>query len=73
MAAPAAVAQSANGSAAARCPGHLRLTTTGFALDSPNAFYAGSSIAGDNTTTANAFGYFGPANLTAYGYCQRLR
>jgi hypothetical protein len=55
------------------CPGSLRLTTTGFALDSRNAFYAGNSINGGDTTTANAFGYFGPANLTAYGYCQRAR
>ncbi len=55
------------------CPGGLRLTTTGFALDSRNAFYAGNSLNDDGTTTANAFGYFGPANLTAYGYCQRTR
>ena len=55
------------------CPGKLRLTTTGFALDSRNAFYAGNSINGGDTTTATAFGYFGPANLTAYGYCQRTK
>jgi hypothetical protein len=55
------------------CPGNLRLTTTGFALDSRNGFYAGNSLNSDGTTTANAFGYFGPANLTAYGYCQRAR
>jgi hypothetical protein len=55
------------------CPGNLRLTTTGFALDSRNAFYAGNSINGGDTTTASAFGYFGDANLTAYGYCQRAR
>jgi hypothetical protein len=52
------------------CPEGL-LTTTGFSLDSRNAFYAGNSLNDDGTTTANAFGYFGPANLTAYGYCQR--
>jgi hypothetical protein len=55
------------------CPGNLRLTTTGFALDSRNAFYAGNSINGGDTTTASAFGYFGDANLTAYGYCQRAK
>ena len=55
------------------CPGNLRLTTTGFALDSRNAFYAGNSINRGDTTTASAFGYFGPANLTAYGYCQRAK
>jgi hypothetical protein len=72
--APVPVAQGANASATTpKCPGSLRLTTTGFALDSRNAFYAGSSINSDETTTANAFGYFGPANLTAYGYCQRVK
>jgi hypothetical protein len=55
------------------CPGSLRLTTTGFALDSRNAFYAGNSLNNDDTTTANAFGYQGAANLTAYGYCQRAK
>jgi hypothetical protein len=55
------------------CPEGLRLTTTGFALDSRNAFYAGNSLNDDGTTTANAFGYFGAANLTAYGYCQRAK
>ena len=69
-----AVPAGANASAATpTCSGNLRLTTTGFALDSSNAFYAGNSLNGDGTTTANAFGYFGPANLTAYGYCQRTR
>jgi hypothetical protein len=72
--APTPVAQGANGSTTTpKCPGGLRLTTTGFALDSRDAFYAGSSIDANNTTTANAFGYFGPANLTAYGYCQRAK
>jgi hypothetical protein len=71
---PVPVAQGANASATTpNCPGNLRLTTTGFALDSRNAFYGGNSINGDNTTTANAFGYFGAANLTAYGYCQRAK
>jgi hypothetical protein len=55
------------------CPGNLRLTTSGFALDSRNAFYAGNSLNSDGTTTANAFGYFGLANLIAYGYCQRAK
>ena len=65
------MAQGANASATTpSCPGRLRLTTTGFALDSRNAFYAGSSIDGGDRTTANAFGYFGPASLTAYAYCQ---
>jgi len=71
---PAAVPQGAGASAiATTCPGNLELTTTGFALDSRNGFYAGNSINSDDTTTANAFGHFGPANLTAYGYCQRTK
>jgi hypothetical protein len=57
------------------CPAGLTLTTAGFSLDSsPNGFYAGSSLNPDGTTTATAFGYFGPApGLTAYGYCLRAR
>jgi hypothetical protein len=63
----------------ASCPGGMQMTTTGFSLDSRNAFYAGSSLnveQGESTitsTTANAFGYQGAANLTAYGYCQRTK
>lgn len=71
---PVPVAAGTNATATTpSCPGKLRLTTTGFALDSRNAFYAGSSLNDDGTSTANAFGYLGPANLTAYGYCQRTK
>ena len=71
---PVAVPGGANASVTTPgCPGNRRLTTTGFRLDGPNAFYAGSSLNPDGTTTANAFGYFGAANLTAYGYCQRAK
>jgi hypothetical protein len=57
------------------CPAGLTLTTTGFTLNgSPNGFYAGSSLNSDGTSTATAFGYFGPTpGLTAYGYCIRAR
>src|SRR4051794_17145504 len=55
------------------CPGSLRLTTTGFALDSRSPFSAGNSLNDDAPPPANAFGYMAPANLTAYGYCQRAR
>ena len=57
------------------CPSGLTLTSTGFSLNgSRNAFYGGSSLNSDGTTTANAFGYFDAADsLTAYGYCQRTR
>jgi hypothetical protein len=70
---PAPVAANMNASTTTQpCPAGMTLTTTGFSLgDSRDAFYAGNSINSDNTTTANAFGYFGPtANLTAYAYCQ---
>jgi hypothetical protein len=73
---PVTVPSGANASATTpTCPEGLTLTTTGFSLgDSRNAFYAGSSLNSDGTTTANAFGYFGEApNLTAYGYCQRAK
>jgi hypothetical protein len=71
---PVAVPAGDNASATSpACPSGLTLTTTGFALDSRNGFYAGNSLNRDGTTTANAFGYFGLANLTAYGYCQPAR
>jgi hypothetical protein len=55
------------------CPAGRPLTSTGFSLNgSANGFYAGSSLNSDRTTSATAFGYFGPApQLTAYGYCLR--
>jgi hypothetical protein len=76
VAVPAGMSASAK---SATCPGGMRLTTTGFALDSRNAFYAGSSLnvepgeVATTSTTANAFGYQGSANLIAYGYCQRTK
>jgi hypothetical protein len=55
------------------CPLGLTMTSTGFS-SSPSAFYAGSSLNPDSTTTATAFGYFGTApSLTAYGYCMRTK
>jgi hypothetical protein len=55
------------------CPAGLRLTSTGF-TSTQSAFYAGSSINADGTTTATAFGYFAAApSLTAYGYCLRAK
>jgi hypothetical protein len=71
--APVTVPAGQNASATTTpCPDGLTLTTTGFSLDSTNAFYSGSSLNDDGTTTANAFGYFGEVpNLTAYGYCVR--
>jgi hypothetical protein len=55
------------------CPPGLRMTSTGFSA-SPSAFYAGSSLNPDGSTTATAFGYFAAApSLTAYGYCLRAK
>ena len=53
------------------CPAGLTLASTGFSA-SPNAFYAGSSLNPNGTSTATAFGYFAAApSLIAYGYCLR--
>jgi hypothetical protein len=55
------------------CPPGLTLTSAGFS-SSPSAFYAGSSINPDGTSTATAFGYFAQSpSLTASGYCLRAR
>jgi hypothetical protein len=72
---PAPVSAGQNAAATTpQCPAGLRLTTTGFSLADRNGFYAGSSLNSDGTTTANAFGYFGPVSgLTAFGYCQRAK
>jgi hypothetical protein len=70
--APVAVAGATTANATTpRCPEGLTLTTTGFSLDSRNGFYVGNSLNDDGTTTASAFGYFGPTSLTSYGYCLR--
>jgi hypothetical protein len=56
-----------------RCPKGRRLTLGGFATHgSTNALIADGIINKNNSFTASAFGYFGPApNLTAYGYCMK--
>jgi hypothetical protein len=55
------------------CPPSLSLTSVGFTA-APSAFYAGSSLNPDGTTSATAVGYFAAApSLTAYGYCLRAR
>jgi hypothetical protein len=57
----------------APCPPGLTLTSVGFS-SAPGAFYSGSSLNPDGTSTATAFGYFGAVpSLTAYGYCMRAR
>jgi hypothetical protein len=55
------------------CPPGLTMTSVGFS-SAPSAFYSGSSLNPDGTSTATAFGYFGAVpTLTAYGYCLRAR
>jgi hypothetical protein len=58
-----------------RCPDGLRLTTTGFSTNGDReAFYVGSSLNDDGSSTATAFGHFGAVpSLTAYGYCIRVK
>ena len=67
----------AGGTAAATtpsCPSRLRLTSTGFSTNgSSSAFFVGSSLNGDGSSTTAAFGRFGPTSLTAYGYCLRAK
>jgi hypothetical protein len=56
------------------CPSDLRLTTTGFSTNgSRNAFFVASSLNENGTSSTSAFGHFGTANVTAYGYCLRAR
>ena len=54
------------------CPKGRRLTSTGFSMNgSEAAFFGGSTLNADGTSTATGFGYFGAApSMTAYGYCQ---
>jgi hypothetical protein len=71
---PVAASQSATATTP-QCPAGRRLTTTGFSMNgSRNAFFVGSSLNGDGSSSSTAFGHFGPAqSLTAYGYCLRVK
>jgi hypothetical protein len=70
--APLAFRQTATATTAP-CPAGLTMTSTGF-TSAPGAYYGGSSINADGTSTATAFGYFAAVpSLTAYGYCMRTR
>ena len=57
------------------CPGPQVMTWTGFQTDPKGStFYAGSNFGNDDTVSG--FGYNnsdGPATLTVYGYCNRVR
>jgi hypothetical protein len=53
-----------------RCPKGRVLTSGGFSLNgSHNAFIGDGSLNANDTWSQSAYGFFGPAQLTAYGYC----
>jgi len=52
------------------CPAGRHLTSGGFSLNgSSGAFFASGYFVGGPRWSATAYGYFGSAELTAYGYC----
>jgi hypothetical protein len=52
------------------CPGGRKLTTGGFSFNgSQQAFFADGFFNSSGTWSVTGFGYFGPAQLTAFGYC----
>lgn len=54
------------------CPGGRTLSSGGFSLNgSTDAFIGDGSLNANDTWTQSAFGFFGPAKLTAYGYCMK--
>lgn len=55
------------------CPPGMRLTSGGFSFNgSTKAFFANGHLDQRGTWSATGYGYFGPAQLTAYGYCLRV-
>jgi hypothetical protein len=66
---PIALGQTASATTAA-CPGGRRLTTGGFSFNgSQQAFFAEGFFNNTGTYSVTGHGYFGPASLTAFGYC----
>ncbi len=56
------------------CPRGRVLTSGGFSLNgSHNAFIGDGSLNANGTWSQTAYGFFGSARLTAYGYCMRLK
>ncbi len=56
------------------CPGGKTLSSGGFSLNgSTDAFIGDGSLNANDTWTQSAFGFFGSAQLTAYGYCIRSK
>ena len=54
------------------CPKGRVLTAGGFSSNgSANAFIGAGSLNANGTWAQSAFGYFGSAKLTAYGYCMK--
>ncbi len=52
------------------CPAGRKLTTGGFSFNgSKQAFFADGFFNNAGTYSVTGFGYFGPAQLTAFGYC----
>ena len=56
------------------CPGRRKLTTGGFSFNgSQQAFFADGFFNSAGTWSVTGFGYFGPATLTAFGYCLKAK
>jgi hypothetical protein len=56
------------------CPGGRKLTTGGFSFNgSKSAFFADGFFNSSGTWSVTGHGYFGPAQLTALGYCLRAK
>jgi hypothetical protein len=58
-----------------KCPEGLRMTSVGFSENgSTNGFIVGAAFNDDGTSSATAYGRFGPvASLTAFAYCMRIK
>ena len=56
------------------CPDGRTMTVGGFSFNgSKNAFFSDGYFTREGTWGAQGYGYFGPAELTAYGYCLQAR
>ena len=57
-----------------RCPRGRALIAGGFSFgDSHNAFFADGFFTRKGTWAASGYGWFGSADLTAYGYCAKAQ
>jgi hypothetical protein len=56
------------------CPDGRTMTVGGFSFNgSKNAFFSDGYFTREGTWAAQGYGYFGPAELTTYGYCLQAR